>query len=149
VIVIDDLAQRGVRFGQALVYVQSLLGGLAGQWQRLFWRLQVICAERDVGVGHSDKGEGISGVFFSGLPERFETITDSFGSSFVPLKTPAHIELIGFRVGGIVLGQFAALFAGQGYDQAIGDSLRDGVLRRKDVRPALVELLRPERPAVT
>src|SRR5262245_1326982 len=149
VIVADDLAHRSVRFGQALVYFQSLRGGLAGQWQRLFWRYQVICAERDVGIGHSDISQRIAVVFFSGLTESFESLADAFGSAFVPLITAFHIEPIGFRVGGVVLGQLAALFAGQSSYQVIGDSLRDGVLNRKDVTPSLVELLRPKRPAAT
>src|SRR5262249_19034048 len=131
-------------FGEAFIYIQSLLGGVSGQWQRFPGLLKMVTAERRVGVGQSDISQRIPAVSFDGMLIGLDAFTHAFGGALCPVVTALEVKLIGFGVLRVAFGQLALLVAAQTQLQRVGYLARNLLLHGQQVGERALIPLAPE-----
>src|SRR5215471_16056371 len=114
-----------MRFSEAFIDAQSLLGGVSGQGEHFLRLSAVVTSKRRVGVGESDIRQSVIAVFFNGLRKKLDAFLHPFSGALVPEVTALHIELIGFAILRVAFGQLAFLVATQMQSQRLSDLARN------------------------
>src|SRR5262249_26059496 len=144
VIIGENFAHRGMGFGEAFIYAQSLRGSLSGQGQHITELHDMVTAERRVGVGQPDVSQRKVAVFFDGLLIGLNPLPHPSPSPLVPLVTPFQLKLLGFVILRIGFGQLALLVAAQTQPQRLCDLAGDLLLHGQQVGERALIAFAPE-----
>src|SRR6185369_14463315 len=103
VVVIGDLAKRGVCFGKFIVESERFQRRFLRFRHVLTGRLSRVDRNQRVRISKSRVCECILRVFLNGLLEKWNGLLDIKGSSLVPVETSLEVKLISFDVGRVLL----------------------------------------------
>src|SRR2546429_3678199 len=131
IVIVFDVSQRYVRFGEACIEFDGFQRGGPGLWQRFVWRYgaaSVRRAQKIISIGQATVSESERRIFFYRLLKVFERLLQTFLGAFVVIKSSFQIKLISLVAFGIVFGKPTLLardFKFQGVDDLTGNlSLR-------------------------
>src|SRR5215475_10992394 len=144
VIIGENFAHRGMSFGEAFIYAQSLRRSLSGQGQHITGLHDKVTAERRVSVCQPDVSQSKVAVFVDGLIIGFDALPHAFASALVPVVTPLQVKLISFVILRIAFGQLALLVAVQTQPQRLGYLAGDLLLHGQQVGERALIAFAPE-----
>ena len=141
-------AQGGMRFREAIVYVQRLHGGSFCLGPGLRWRQISSVPQKAVSVGQARVRERVMLVPLHCLGEKIRGFLEIRLRPFIPIEETLQVELVGLGILGRTLGQQFPLFACQSRAQAPVNVSGNLLLHGYQIRKLAIVLLTPDLPVI-
>src|SRR5438270_3215029 len=133
IVIILNVSQRDMRFGEAFIDLYGFQRCCLGLWQRLVWRYGaagIRRAQQIISVGQAAVSQRERGIFSYRLLKVFERLLQPFFGSFVVIKTSFQLKLISLITFSVVFGK-TTLLARDFEFQGLDDFARNLSLRRE------------------
>src|SRR5438876_5768351 len=127
IVVVLNVSQRDMRFGETCIDLYGFQRCGLGLWQRFVWRYgaaSIRRAKEIISVGQATVSQRERRIFFYRLLKVFERFLQPFFGAFVEIKPSFQLKLIGLVTFGVVFRE-SSLLPGDFKLELVNDLARD------------------------